>query len=309
MKKVMLSALAAVALSAAPAFAADMPVKAAKVVAAPAPSIFDIAIGGVVMTDYNFRGVSQSNRGWSGGAYFEPQLSIGFGTLYAGVAAYGISWPTNLGFTDPSAEVDLYGGWRNTFGAFSVDLGLIYYYYPQETFNGFTSNSDFYEIYGKFGYAITPALSIGANVFYTPDLLNYSETFATAGVGGGNVGATYASFVAKWTTPWTYNGIGSFISGELGHWWIDGSQFVAAGAGPVGAPLGGGIDPDYTYYNIGIGFTYKALTLDLRYHGTDQSADDCASFLATNSPNASNRWCNDTFIASLKFDTTLSALK
>ena len=45
------------------------------------------AAGGVVMSDYNFRGVSQSNRGFSGGAYFEPQLSIGFGTLYAGIAA------------------------------------------------------------------------------------------------------------------------------------------------------------------------------------------------------------------------------
>lgn len=310
MKKVVLSVIAALAVSAAaPAFAADMPVKGKVVAPAPAPLPFDIAIGGVVMSDYNFRGVSQSNRGWSGGAYFEPQFATSFGTLYAGLAAYGISWPTNLGFTDPSAEVDIYGGWRNTFGALSVDLGLIYYYYPAESFNTLTGQSDFYEIYGKFGYAITPDLSVGANVFYSPDLLHYSTTFAALGVGGGKVGSTYASLTGKWVTPLTFNGIGTYISGELGHWWIQGGQFVAAGLGPVGGGAGLGLDPDYTYWNVGIAFTYKAITLDLRYHGTNQSKDKCASFLAANSPNASNNWCNDTFIAALKFDTMLSALK
>lgn len=305
-----MSAIAAVALSAAPAFAADMPVKAKKVVAAPAPSIFDIAIGGVVMSDYNFRGVSQSNRGFSGGAYFEPQLSIGFGTLYAGIAAYGVDWPSTApayGFTNPSAEVDLYGGWRNTFGALSVDLGLIYYYYPKEVFNGFTSDSDFYEIYGKLGYAITPDLSVGANIFYTPDLLNYSDTFAASGVPGTKAAATYGSLTAKWVTPLTFNGIGTFISGEVGHWWIKDSGFVGAGAGTGIA--GAGVNPSYTYWNAGVGFTYKALTLDLRYHGTDQSTTDCLAFLATGPGNQSGSWCNDTFIVSLKFDTMLSALK
>lgn len=299
MKKVLMSAVAAVALSAAPAFAADMPVKAKKVVAAPAPTIFDIAFGGVVMSDYNFRGVSQSNRGFSGGAYFEPQLSIGFGTLYAGIAAYGIDWPSTAayGFTNPSAEVDLYGGWRNTFGALSVDLGLIYYYYPKETWNGSTSQSDFYEIYGKFGYAITPDLSVGANLFWTPDLLHYSQTFTATG--GQKAAATYGSLTAKWVTPWTVSGIGSYVSGEFGHWWIKDSGFIAAGF----------INPSYSYWNAGVAFTYKALTLDLRYHGTDQSTQKCNAFLAVAAGNASSNWCNDTFIVSLKFDTTLSALK
>ncbi len=309
MKKVLMSAVAAVALSAAPAFAADMPVKAAKVVAAPAPSIFDIAFGGVVMSDYNFRGVSQSNRGWSGGAYFEPQLSIGFGTLYAGIAAYGVDWPSNAayGFTSPSAEVDLYGGWRNTFGAFSVDLGFIYYYYPKETWNGTTDNSDFYEFYGKFGYAITPDLSVGANIFYTPDLLNYSKSFGNAGFGSSKVNATYGSLTAKWVLPWATNGVGAFVSGELGHWWIKDSSFVAAGSGTGVA--GAGVNPSYTYWNAGLAFTYKALTLDLRYHGTDQSTTDCLAFLAVNPGNPAGSWCNDTFVVSLKFDTMLSALK
>jgi uncharacterized protein (TIGR02001 family) len=299
MKKVVMSVIAALAVSAAaPAFAADMPVKT-KAVAPAAPVPFDIAIGGVVMSDYNFRGISQSNRGFSGGAYFEPQLITSVGTFYTGIAAYGIDWPgsASYGFTSPSAEVDLYGGWRNSWGPLSLDLGLIYYYYPKETFNGFTSDSDFYEIYAKVGYDLGNGLTVGGNVFYTPDLLNYSETFTATG--GQKAQATYASATAKWVTPWSVNGIGSFISGEVGHWWIKDTGFVAAGV----------VDPSYTYYNVGLAFTYKALTLDLRYHGNDMGTTECNAFLVVGPGNASSNWCNDTFIASLKFDTTLLALK
>lgn len=301
MKKVILPAIIAIAVTGSAAGAADMaPVYKAPVAPAPAP-IWDIAIGAVVMTDYNFRGISQSNEGPSAGAYFEPQFFTPFGTLYVGVAGYAINWPSgvNYGFTDPSAEIDIYGGWRNTWGAFSLDLGALYYYYPREIFNGFTSDSDFWELYAKASYAVTPNFTIGGNVFWTPDLLNYSETFAAGGINE-DARAVYASLTAKWVLPWTApNGAGAFISGELGHWWIDDSGFLLAGA----------FDPSYTYYNAGIGFTYKALTLDLRYHGTDMDTADCASFLLVAVGNASNGWCDDTFIASLKFDTTVNALK
>lgn len=307
MKKVIYSVITALAVTAAvPALAADMPVKG-MVAPAPAPSPFDMAIGGVVMSDYNFRGISQSNKGFSAGAYFEPQLITSVGTFYAGIAGYAIDWPGSpaYGFTSPSAEIDLYGGWRKSWGPVSIDLGLIYYYYPKETFNGFTSDSDFYEIYGKLGYDFGNGFTIGGNVFWTPDLLNYSETFATTG--GQKADATYASFTAKWVTPWTTNGIGSFVSGEVGHWWINDSGFVAAGAGSGVA--GAGFDPSYTYYNIGLGFTYKALTLDLRYHGNDLGTSGCNTFLAVGPGNSSSNWCDDTFVVSLKFDTTLSSLK
>ncbi len=301
MKKVVLSVVA-LAASMAPALAADLVKKSAAPVAAPvaAPSPWDIAFGGVVMSDYNFRGVSQSNTGPSGGAYIEPQLNTGVGTFYVGLAGWGINWPSApaYGFTDPSAEIDIYGGWRNTWGAFSLDLGLIYYYYPKELFNGFTNDSDFYEIYAKGSYAVTPAFTLGANVFYTPDLLNYSETFATGGVNA-DASAVYASLTAKWVTPWTYGDLGAYISGELGHWWIDDKGFKATGF----------TDASYTYWNAGLAFTYKAVTLDLRYHGTDQSVKDCRSFLLVGPGNPAGKWCDDTFIASLKFDTTLMALK
>ena len=308
MRKLVLSVVAATGLIA-PAFAADVmaPKKAAPVVAAPATPVFDIAFGGAVMSDYNFRGVSQSNRGPSGGAYIEPQVNIPVGTIYVGVAGWGIDWPTALGFTSPSAEIDFYGGWRNAWGAFSVDLGAIYYFYPRETFNGATAESDFWEIYAKLGYAITPDLSVGANVFYTPDLLHYSTAFGAVPGVSTKAPATYASLTGKWVLPWKANDVGAFISGEVGHWWIDSSGFV----NPLVVAAFGltGVDPSYTYFNVGLAFTYKAVTLDLRYHGTDVGTTKCSSFLLVGVANNAARWCNDTFIAALKFDTTVNALK
>ncbi len=301
MKKVALTTLAAIALSASAAVAADLPVKARPILAAPPPA-WNIAFGGSIMSDYNFRGISQSNRGPSGSAYIEPQFTLPFGTLYIGLGAIGVDWPSGVGygFTNPSAEIDIYGGWRNTWGQFSLDLGVIYYYYPKELFNGATSQSDFWEIYAKPSFAITPDLTIGLNFFYSPDVLHYRTTFAAVGVSADATGL-YASVTGKWVLPWKAGDLGAFVSGELGHWWIDGAGFTA--------PAVGLLDPDYTYYNIGLAFTYKALTLDLRYHGTSQSVAKCNSFLLVGPGNSSSNWCNDTFIAAIKFDTTLNDLK
>jgi uncharacterized protein (TIGR02001 family) len=314
-------AMPAFAMSAAgPALAADIAKPVYKAAApAPAAPVWDVAFGGVITSDYNFRGVSQSNRGPSGGAYMEFQFTPGsYGTWYAGIAAMAIDWPgvtvtavssADYGLTNPSAEIDFYGGWRNTWGPLSLDLGFWYYYYPKEIWNGFTGNSDFWEVYAKLAYNITPDFTLGANLFYTPHLLNYSETFNTLALAGtgitGDARAFYLSGTFKWVTPWKHGDLGLYFSGELGHWFIEDAPFVAAGA------LGGsGIgDPSYTYYNIGAAFTYKALTLDLRYHGTDMNALECASFLVSAVPNSTNRWCGDTFIVSGKFDTTLNALK
>jgi len=294
MKKLVTSVVAAIALSATSAFAADvMPVKATKVVApAPAPSPFDIAFGAVIQSDYNFRGVSQSNRGPSVGAYVEPQFNTAFGTLYVGLAGYSIDWPNAYGFSSPTAEIDFYGGWRKTWGAFSLDLGVLYYYYPKEL-GGI--DSDFVELYAKASYAVTPDFTLGASVFYTPDLLGYSQ-FAPFN----DVGGIYLSGTAKWVTPWKAGDFGLFISGELAHWFLDNVRQQ---------PSLASVDPSYTYWNIGAALTYKMFTLDFRYHGTDMDRRECADFLLVTAGNPASKWCGDTFIASLKFDTTLAALK
>ena len=313
MRKFVLPAAIALALVSAPAVAADlgrMPAKAPLMVAAVNP--WDIAFGAAIATDYNFRGISQSDRGFSPYAYFEPRYNASK-TLqfYAGIAGYGVNLPTN-----PSAEIDLYFGVRPTFGPFGFDFGFLYYYYPKEMqFNGVTNiyangsttlaNTDFWEVYGKVTYTINDTLSVGGNVYYSPSWLN-------TGADG-----TFASATFKWVTPWKWGDVGTFISGEVGHYWlgtpdIDGVLFTAANLVNL---------PDYTTWNIGLAFTYRVFTLDLRYYDTDLSKESC--WVLTSDPGATfggavsmgnptglrSKWCDPAFVAKLAFDMTLDSLK
>ena len=80
--------------------------------------------------------------------------------------------------------------------------------------------------------------------------------------------------------------------------------------------------PDYNTWNIGIGFTWKVFTLDLRYSDTDLSKGNCSAFTsafnATGTTNVTpinpggtgSNWCGAAGIAKLSFDlTAMSNLK
>ncbi len=211
LKSILGAGVLALALSG-QALAADLPTKykAAPVAAAPD---FDIAFGGGIMSDYIFRGITQSNHAASPYAYFEPHYK----DLYIGIAGTGIDFNGGVqyGLNNPSAEIDLYGGWRPTVGKWSFDLGYIYYAYPKALSgpaNPGLFNIDFYEIYGKATLAVTDALAIGGAVFYTPNLLNNGSD------------ATYWEVNTKYVVPSTYFAAnwGGYVSGAYGHWDVGG---------------------------------------------------------------------------------------
>jgi uncharacterized protein (TIGR02001 family) len=281
------------------AMAADYPVKAAKAPPPPVVPDFDIAFGGSIASDYLFRGITQSNHGPSGSAYFEPRFMKNL--FYVGIAASGIDWPTAYGLNSPSAEIDLYAGIRPVFGPVTVDLGVIYYWYPNPAVGTF--RSDFVELYAKPTWTVNDMLTLGANAFYSPSLLNYGAP------------SWYLSATAKVTLPssmfppdW-----GMYISGELGRFWIGTtSNLPFVNANPP--PLGFYDIPDYTTWNIGVGFTFKDFTLDLRYSGTDLSKFNCAQFWVAPAvigaaPSPVTNYCDNRFFARLSFDSLLSHFK
>src|SRR3954465_125752 len=160
MKKLALLATA-LALVSGSAFAADLRVKAVK---APPPAAFDpwdIAFGSAIMSDYIWRGITQSNHKPSVAAYFEPRYNINKDMqLYAGIGGASIDFPNRA-----AAEIDFYAGFRPTFGKFAFDFGAWYYYYPgaQEFNVGSTQgplpngnlakdNWSFWEIFAKVNY-------------------------------------------------------------------------------------------------------------------------------------------------------------
>ena len=322
-KMVLVAAMLAVTGS---AFAADMPMKALK---APPPAPFDpwdIAFGGAIMSDYVFRGVTQSNHQPSVAAYFEPRYNVNKDLqLYVGTSAESISFANRA-----AAEVDIYGGIRPTFGAAAFDFGIWGYLYPGGSCadnvitpfgpgggvcpvstttifladgNVMKKNVSFFEAYGKLNYTINDNWTFGVNEYYSPNFLN-------SGAWG-----DYASITAKYTAPSTVfgsSGVGMYVSGEFGRQFLGTSD---AFYGVAGFPLGIKY-ADYNTWNIGIGFTYKVFTLDLRYSDTDLNKGNCNAFTSAfnatgttsvtpiNPAGVGSNWCGATGIAKLSFDLT-----
>src|SRR6516165_4803945 len=124
MKKTVLSILAAVVL-ATPAMAADLKMKV-KAPPPPPPSPWDLAFGDAIMSDYEFRGITQSNHKPSVAAYFEPRYNFTSAFQgYVGLSGESIDFPNHA-----AAEIDFYGGFRPTFDKLALDFGAWYYYYP-----------------------------------------------------------------------------------------------------------------------------------------------------------------------------------
>jgi hypothetical protein len=322
-KMVLVAAMLAVTGS---AFAADMPMKALK---APPPAPFDpwdIAFGGAIMSDYVFRGVTQSNHQPSVAAYFEPRYNVNKDLqLYVGTSVESISFANRA-----AAEVDIYGGIRPTFGAFAFDIGVWGYLYPGGSCadnvitpfgpgggvcpvstttifladgNVMKKNVSFFEAYGKLNYTINDNWAVGVNEYYSPNFLN-------SGAWG-----DYASITGKYTAPSTVfgsSGVGMYVSGEFGRQFLGTSD---AFYGVAGFPLGIKY-ADYDTWNIGIGFTYKVFTLDLRYSDTDLNKGNCNAFTSAfnatgttsvtpiNPGGVGSNWCGATGIAKLSFDLT-----
>ncbi|WP_314951315.1 TorF family putative porin [Bradyrhizobium cosmicum] len=336
MKKVALLATA-LAMVTGSAFAADMRVKALKAPPPPAFDPWDVAFGGAIMSDYVFRGITQSNHKPSVAAYFEPRYNVTKDLqLYVGVAGESISFPNRA-----AAEIDIYGGIRPTFGAFAFDIGVWGYLYPGGTcyFGGtgidfagvdhgagcaekallntnvIKKDLSFFEVYAKGTYTVNDNWSFGFTEYYTPSYLN-------SGAWG-----NYASVVGKYIAPPTIfgaSGVGMYVSGEFGRQWLGTSDsFYGVLAFPNGIKYA-----DYNTWNVGIGFTYKVATLDLRYSDTNLSKGDCNAFTSDfaargnisassgtyltpiNPSGVGSNWCGATGIAKLSFDlTAMSNLK
>jgi len=341
MKKVAYSLVLAAGLASSSVMAADMAVKAPPP-AAPPPNPWDVVVTAALMNDYNFRGVSQSNHRPSTQAGFELRYNSS-PTLqwYGGLSGESIDFPNNA-----AAEVDFYGGIRPTFDKLALDVGGWYYWYPGGQCYGVAGlgggppalipgtaipigavpspnfqplggnvvlkDVSFWEAYGKATYTFNDQWAAGIQEWYSPSVLNSGAWgwFTT-----GNVTFTAPS-------NWFQNGLGMYISGDLGYWDL-GRSNIFYGTGVPGSPNQFGVKyTSYATWDVGIGFTYKVLTLDLRYIDTNLTRAQCNVFTsaqnATFSPanitvqnptGLGTNWCSAAFVAKLSaavdFNTNL----
>lgn len=142
--KIRIAAAAALAL-ASPAFAQD----------APKPITISGSVG--LVSDYRFRGVSQSDR----------NLAVQGGITIAHESGlYASTWASNLAgwgtFGGANMELDLVAGFKKSFDSVTVDAGVTWYMYPA----GF-NNTDFFEPYVKLSTTVGPVSLLGG-VAYAP---------------------------------------------------------------------------------------------------------------------------------------------
>lgn len=114
-----------------------------------------------VVSDYRFRGISNS----SNGPAFQPSLQ-----LDTPCGAFLGLWGSNIAnLSGADAEIDLSGGWAGTVGQFDVSAGAIAYLFPG------ARNADVVELFGTAGLSLGPAsATLGLN--WAPKQANLPRT-------------------------------------------------------------------------------------------------------------------------------------
>jgi uncharacterized protein (TIGR02001 family) len=163
-----------------------------------------------VVSDYRFRGISQT--------YLGPAVQGGFDFAHSSGIYLG-NWnsnvTSNLFLGGSGIEMDFYGGWKKSFGDFGLDIGTIYYYYPQAECNqntlcptAGTADFDNWEVYvggtwkwlsAKFSYALSDYFGLASE--QGTDLFINKSTGAALGGRGGSDGTWYLDLTA--TVPMT----------------------------------------------------------------------------------------------------------
>lgn len=222
----------------------------------------DVTITGSValVSDYRFRGVSQSDK--------DPAIQGG-ATLNHASGFYAGFWGSNLAgwgtFGGPNLETDLFIGYkREVAPGATIDVGLTYYMYP-----GGADETDFFEPYVKLSGTVGP-VGLTAGVAYAPKQQALGRVYRTGaefvagtpfdpGDSEDNIYVFGDAAGAIPGTPFT-------LKAHLGY--SDGNP----GLGPNGtsvAPTGSYLD-----WALGVDTTWKNFTFGVLYVDTDIKAGD-----------------------------------
>ncbi len=189
-----------------------------------AASNFSGTVTGV--SDYLFRGISQTNSNFAIQGSFDYAHPMGF---YVGTWASNVSFGGNI-------EIDYYAGFSNEVGDFSYNLGGVYYTYPKSSGSGDESAGefDYFEAYLTLGYAfsslpLSPSLS--ASYYFSPDFFGEDDT------------ANYVSGSLDLSLPYDIG-----FSAGLGYQDVSGDKL-----GPDG----------FSYYRYSLGLSYTVVGFDL----------------------------------------------
>ena len=176
------SILAGSALTAAPAFAQD-------------DSDISVSANVALVTDYRFRGVSFSGGDFAIQGGVDVGHSSGFyvGAWSSSLEEYAEQYDEVTGYG--STELDIYGGWSGSLtDAVSVDVGLLYYVYPDGV-PGY--DTDYFEPYASVTGTLGPAeVTVGVAYAWDQKSLGDDDNLYIYGDVGFGVPETPISFSA-----------------------------------------------------------------------------------------------------------------
>jgi len=208
------------------------------------PPAFTINGSATLISDYRFRGISQTNLQPAIQGSITVTHSSG---LYATVWSSSTSgYVTNSG--TGSQEIDAILGFKKTYSGVTFDAGVLYYIYPRSRPGGDRSKGDFFEPYADISYTYGPVTG-KVTVNYAPKQKALALDQGQTGLFKNNDNVYLAGDLSA-SIPKTPLG----LTAHLGHTW-----------GPSWLSLG----KEYTDWGLGATLTYKQLVLGVSYVDTD----------------------------------------
>ncbi len=204
---------------------------AAPAFAEDAPSEFTITGSATIASEYRLRGISQT----------DSEMAVQGGITVAHASGiYVGTWASNLGgngtWGGSNMELDLIAGYTASMGGATLDGGFVYYIYPG------TTGHDFYELYASVSGNFGP-VKAKLGTYWTPPQDN-----VRIGASKGNNIWVYTDLAFPIEgTPITLKGHAGYSSGDSIYTW----------------------GKDVFDYSAGVDLTWKNLTLNVSYIGTD----------------------------------------
>ncbi|MBB5987962.1 TorF family putative porin [Sphingobium lignivorans] len=201
-----------------------------------ASSPVTISGSATLVSDYRFRGFSQSNENIAVQAGIDISHESGF---YVG------TWGSSIGFAG-NAEIDVFGGYTTDVAeGLNVDVGILAYIYPKAGYSDSTIVEPYVTLTGTYGPA---SLAVGINYAWDQASLASLDT-------GEKSSAIYVHAEPSITVPNTP----LTVDGHIGY--AKSNSFL------------GGYGPDHHVwdYSVGVSGGYGPLTFGVHYVNTDEA--------------------------------------
>ena len=197
-------------------------------------SDFTLTGTAALVSDYRFRGISQS------GKHIAVQASA---TITHSSGFYGSFWASSIDdyvAAGADAELDLIAGYSTTVGGVTLDGGALYYVYSSAVKGAPT---DFLELYASAKMPVGPAtIKVGAA---------YAPKSNALSVGFGKEDNLYLYSDVSYTIPETPFGLSAHLGYSPDTTFITGDKYLD--------------------WNVGATYTWKAATFGISYVDTDHN--------------------------------------